>query len=63
MLEKREQEKNMRESRETNKWRWEEERQKEAARKNAAENQRRQSMDEVKLQREAQKVNPDWLHS
>ena len=56
MLEKREQEKNTKDARDTNRWRWEQERQKEAARRNSSENQRRQSLEERHLHQESRRV-------
>jgi hypothetical protein len=56
MLEKREQEKLVRDTQDTNRLRWESEQKQEQARKNAAENQRRLALDKLSHQREAQKV-------
>lgn len=56
MLEKREQEKSVRDLRETNKLKREEEQMREKARKNASENQRRLSLEKSSHQRDAQKV-------
>ncbi|ELT94222.1 hypothetical protein CAPTEDRAFT_214165 [Capitella teleta] len=56
MLEKREQEKSVRDLRETNKLKREEEQMREKARKNASENQRRLSLEKSSHQRDAQKI-------
>ena len=56
MLEKREQERSAKEAQDTSRLRWEQERQKEAARRNSVENQRRQSLQEQSQLREARRV-------